>query len=231
MTDLPPAQPNLTQLQIQQAVLAQAVGSCLMAWSQVESQLLDLFISQIVCQSRNKQRYVIARGIWSAVINFETRVRMIDAAISGSLYKLEQRRFKNAAEDWRLLLHYTKTMATRRNEIAHGTITNYDNKEMMIKPYATTIPTREGISINGVTELISLFVELSNTLSWFSWLLASFWKRNLRRLVLTHHPTPDLILRLRKQKRDRIRAAQIRKRKRARRGPARRQSQSRRGRR
>jgi hypothetical protein len=221
MTDLPPGQLTPTPLQNQQAALTLAVGSCLMAWSGVEFELLHLFIDQVVRQSRNKQRYVIARGIWSAIISFEAKLRMVDASINGSLWKLEEKRFKAARDDWRLLFNYTKTMASLRNEIAHGTIMNRDNKEMVIIPYATSIPFKEGISIQKVIDRTTLFVELRPVLSWFSWLLASFWKRNLRRLVLTEHPTPDLILRLRKQAAQ-SRGHQTLKRKQARRAPSRR---------
>jgi hypothetical protein len=51
-------------------------------------------------------------------------------------------------------------MGRLRNEIAHGTMMNVDSKEMRIIPYTTTIPFREGISINDVQKRTRLFVEL-----------------------------------------------------------------------
>jgi hypothetical protein len=121
-----------------------------MAWAQVEHTLHQKFVQQLVRQSRNKQRFVIASGVWSAVISFEARLRMVDAAIGGSLFEEEAKHHKLVSTDWRLLKNYTVKMSSFRNEIAHGTIMNFDNKEMMIVPYATAVPFRGGISITEV---------------------------------------------------------------------------------
>jgi hypothetical protein len=102
-------------LQAQSAALLLAVGNCLMAWSNVEHSLHGLFVSQVVRQSRNKQRYVIARGIWSEVISFEARLRMTTAAINGTLFKLEERRYQVAKADWKLLSNYIGKMNSFRN--------------------------------------------------------------------------------------------------------------------
>jgi hypothetical protein len=81
MTDLPTvaSQP----INVQTNTLFLAIGNCLMAWSNVEHAVHDLFVSQVVRQSRNKQRFVIAKGIWSEIISFEARLRMTSAAING----------------------------------------------------------------------------------------------------------------------------------------------------
>jgi hypothetical protein len=134
---------------------------------------------------------------------------MVDVSIAGNLYKEDTRRCRTVREDWRLLKNYVVKMSSLRNEIAHGTMMNYDNKEMMITPYATSIPFRDGISISEVNNRAQLFIELDSALKWHELAFAALWKTKLRRLVLNQQPTPDLVLRLRKQ------AAQGRKAKKA----------------
>src|SRR5439155_26753992 len=103
MATLPPVDLTSQPLQDQTNTLSLAVGNCLMAWANVEHTLHELFVAQVVRQSRNKQRFVVARGIWSVVISFEARLRMTSAAIDGSLYKLETRRYQAVKNDWKLL--------------------------------------------------------------------------------------------------------------------------------
>ena len=70
-------------IHVQTTTLSLAVGNCLMAWANVEHTMHELFVAQVVRQSRNKQRFVIARGIWSVIISFEARLRMTGAAVGG----------------------------------------------------------------------------------------------------------------------------------------------------
>ncbi len=44
-----------------------------MAWASVEHILHEVFVRQVIHQSRNENRFVVARGIWSVVISFEAR--------------------------------------------------------------------------------------------------------------------------------------------------------------
>ena len=46
---------------------------------------------------------------------------MTSAAIDGSFYKLETRRYRTAKDDWKLLSNYIARMSSFRNQIAHGT--------------------------------------------------------------------------------------------------------------
>jgi hypothetical protein len=225
MVDLPPVDPIPDPLKAQQGMLLLAVGICLMAWAQVEYTLHEIFVNHVIRQSRNKQRYVVARGVWSAVISFEARLRMIDAAIKGNLYKMEAKRFRVVTGDWRLLYNYTIKMSSLRNEIAHGTMVNCDDKGMMITPYATTIPFRPGIPIEELQSRTRLFNELNLALTWHDLSFASLWKRQLKKHVLDHKPVPDLVLRLRKQKQDQNRDARTRKQKKRLRGKSRRRSE------
>ena len=99
MTDLPPPHFTTQPLSVQRAMLSHAVGEFLLAWSQVEHSLHEKFCTQLVRQSRNKQRWVIARSVWSQVISFEARLNMTTAAINGTLYNLNTRRFKIVRDD------------------------------------------------------------------------------------------------------------------------------------
>jgi hypothetical protein len=186
-------------LQSQQAILSHAVGTCLMAWAAVEHTLHEMFVRQIIHQSRNKNRFVVARGVWSVVISFEARLKMVDASINANLYNSTTQHSKKLAADWRLLKNYTTKMSILRNEIAHGTIMNRDNKEMIITPYATTIPFRQGISITEVGNRTRLFMELNAALQWLQLFVSSGWKPKLKRAVLNQQPIPGLILTLRHQ--------------------------------
>jgi hypothetical protein len=186
-------------LAVQTNTLLLAVGNCLMAWATLEQTLCHLFVSQVVRQSRNKQRFVIAKGIWSEIISFEARLRMTTAAINGSLFKLEERRYLTAKNDWKLLSNYVARMSSLRNEIAHGTLMNFDSKEMKIVPYATTIPFKNGISIQEVFDRSQLFNELESAVSRFTSDLSLLWQPRIRRIVSKQLPIPDLLLRLRDQ--------------------------------
>ena len=170
-----------------------------MAWAEVEHILHEMFVVNAVHRSRNKNRYVVARGVWSAVLSFEARLKMVDASLLGNLWDKKSRRYLKAKDDWRLLYNYIVKMSSLRNEIAHGTIMNYDNKEMKLTPYATTIPPREGISLTEVQNRANLFVELSRALGWLDFSFSMYWKPKLKRTVLAQQPIPDLVLRLRKQ--------------------------------
>jgi hypothetical protein len=186
------------ELQVQRAHLSHAVGECLMAWAQVEHELHEIFVRQVIFRSRNKNRWVMARAVWSAVVSFEARLAMVSKSIEGNLERLDTRKFKKVKDDWRLLYNYISKRVSLRNEIAHGTMMNF-NTEMRIVPYATTIPFREGISISEIHKRAALFVELIRTLEWFSICLAALWKPSLKRSVLLQVQIPDLVLRLRIQ--------------------------------
>jgi hypothetical protein len=201
-SDLDPASQPLN---VQQVLLTNAVGNCLMVWAGIERLLHAMFSAHVVRQSRNKNKFVIADSIWSAVISFEARLKMVDASINGDLWKEETSRFEKVKADWRLLYNYIVRMSSKRNEIAHGTMMNQDGKAMVIVPYATTIPFRDGISITEVVDRATKFVELERSLDWLILCFSALWKPKLKRAVLSHRPTPDLVLRLRMQ------AAQSRK--------------------
>ena len=112
----------------QQIALSNAVGECLMAWAHVEFRLHEMFVRQVVHQSRNRNRWTVARSIWSTVISFEARLKMTNAAINANI------EHEKTKADWGLLNKYTASMSSLRNEIAHGAAMNRDNKEMMIQP-------------------------------------------------------------------------------------------------
>lgn len=218
MADLSPENFKSQSLQVQQIALSLAIGTCLMSWANVEQVLHEIFVQRLVRQSRNKNRWVIARSIWSVIISFEARLRMVDAAFNSDIHGRKSRRYERLRTDWRLLYNYASSMSKLRNEIAHGTVMVFDDnktKETKVAPYATTIPFRGGISIVDVYNRAKLFTELAQT---FDRLEASSarWKAGPRRYVLIREPTPDLILRLRKQKAQHDRSRKQKKARRAR---------------
>ncbi len=126
-------------------------------------------------------------------------MKMVDASINGNLWNVTTKHSQKLAADWRLLKNYVAKMSILRNEIAHGTIMNLDNKEMIIVPYATTIPFRGGISIAEIGNRTKLFIELHDAVQWLELFSSSGWKPKLKRAVLSQRPTPSLILTLRDQ--------------------------------
>jgi hypothetical protein len=210
MSDSQPRNLTPQELLVQRALLAHAVGYCLAAWSGVEGQLHEMFLRQVIFRSRNKNKWVMARFVWSAIISFEGRLNMLDGSITGNLWQLDTRKYKKVKDDWRLIYNYIGKRVSLRNEIAHGTMVNF-NTEMMIVPYATSHPWRDGISIQAINDRAKLFIELDFALQWLSLCLSALWKPSLKRHVLNQRPTPDLVLRLRAE------AARSRKGKKARR--------------
>ena len=198
MANPPSIDPVAQPLQVQQAILSHAIGTCLMAWANVEHILHEMFVRQVVFQSRNKNRFVVARSIWSVIISFEARLKMVDASINANLWHAKTRRSQQLSADWRLLKNYVTKMSSLRNEIAHGTIMNRDNQEMIVTPYATSIPFRGGISIAEIGSRTKPFLELHDALRWLEF-LSSTWKPKLTRAVLNQRPTPDLMVMLRRQ--------------------------------
>jgi hypothetical protein len=226
MADLPPSPTALPHPKLQQSMLCQAVGECVLAWAEVEHQLVGIFVQEVVRQSQNKQRWVVAHGIWSAVINFEARLRMIDNVIDANFSEKTSRRYKQLNAHWRRLHNYVQKMSSKRNEIAHGEMFNFDDKEMKIVPYATTRPFREGLSIGEIRKRTMLFLALREALRWFDFSFLALGRPSARQLGLKPLPTPRLILELRKEEQDRIRAARIRQRMKARRRPSHRKQRS-----
>lgn len=219
---------NSLSLAQQRIHLSHAAGECLMAWATVEHALHDLFGAQIIRQSTNKNRYFVARIIWSTVINFDVRLRLVDATIEANFSKMKSRSYIQAKKDWHLLYIYTISMSKKRNEIAHGTMMNYDNKEMRITPYATAIPVRNGVRFEEVLQRILQFNELFGSISWIARFFAAQRRSRIRRRGLLPRSIPPLVLRLRKEARDRNRAARIRQQKKKQRKPSRRKSKARR---
>jgi hypothetical protein len=186
-------------LNLQRAVLANAVGECLMAWAAVKRQLHHIFVYEVIRQSRNKNRWVVARRIWSVIVSFDARLKMVDAAIYANLNGNNSKRVQKLKKDWRLLYNYIGKMNGLRNEIAHGEIMNYDDKEMKLTPFSTTIPHRNGISIQEVMDRTTLFSELSLAVSWLHSSCLARWQANSKLGRLMPMPTHDLVLLLRKK--------------------------------
>lgn len=183
----------------QRALLARLVGECLLAWSMIEFELHEMFVSQLCFRSHNKRKYSVARFVWGAVISFEARIDMVDASIRGNLWGDKSRRAKNHASDWRLIKNYIIKLSKLRNEIAHGTIANFDNQEMKISPYFTVMPPRPPIPIGEVADRIKMFAELKKTLDWLSLYYAPRMRRETRRALSANMTTPDLVRKLRDQ--------------------------------
>jgi hypothetical protein len=193
------AAPPPVDLSTQNVLIVHAVGENLMAWASLEFELHELFVRQLIFESTNKNRYTIARSVWSAILAFDDRLKMVDAAMQANIANEQIR------ADWRLLFNYTKKMSTFRNEAAHGMVANYDHKEMMIMPYATSIPVKKApLSITELKRRTSLFIALHENLQWLSLRMSLLLKPNAE---LEARKTPDLIETLRKQA-DRTRASQ-----------------------
>jgi Protein of unknown function (DUF3892) len=202
MTIPTPADFASQPLNAQRAMLANAIGECLMSWAAVERQLHHAFVHELVRQSRNKNRWVVAKSIWSTIISFEARLRMIDGAINANLHMNNSKRAVRLKKDWRLLYNYIGRMSGLRNEIAHGEMMNFDDKEMKIAPYSTTIPFRGGIPIQEVINRTNSFAELSLAISWLHSSCLARWKTSSGRGRLMPTPAHNLILQLRKIARD-----------------------------
>jgi len=182
--------PKTLPLPVQTAYMISAIGECLMAWATAEAQLYFLFTAQMVHQSENPQRYIVAGNVWSAIISFETKMRVLHGVIDANI------KDSTARENWALIYNYVTMMVGKRNEVAHGTIVNVDDKEIVLQPFQWHIPhKRKALSLVQLKKRTADFVELHDTLAWIS-LQFSLLVKPCPKM---HQPTPDLVLRLQKQ--------------------------------
>ena len=92
--------PKTLPLPVQTAYMISAIGECLMAWATVEAQLYFLFTSQMVHQSENPQRYVLAGNVWSAIISFETKMQVLHGVVDANI------KDATARDNWGLIFNY-----------------------------------------------------------------------------------------------------------------------------
>jgi len=183
------------KLQTERIALVHAAGECLMAWASFEFYLHEMFVTEVILDSTNPQRYMVARGIWSVVVSFEARLKLVDVAITSNI------RNEQVLRDWKLLRSHTLRMSALRNEIAHGSAVNVDNQRMMIRPYSTSISSKaELVDHAEIIKRIHAFSELQAGIDWLSLCISA-----LRRPDVREHfgdrvqSPPDLIVRLRAQ--------------------------------
>jgi hypothetical protein len=212
-------------LHVQRAIICAAAGECLMGWAEVEQALHSIFVDQVVRQSKSKQRYVLAHNIWSTVISFDARSKLVETAIDANFSHLKSRRYRQLRTYWHLLYNYVVSMSKLRNEIAHGTVVNWDD-EIKIAPFFTNRPVRNAVSFEEIGRRTDQFAKLAEAIRWFNHEFLIRWRPSPRQFGLKPRPTPHLVRQLRKEEVTRNRDARKRQRMKAQRRTFRRKSRS-----
>jgi hypothetical protein len=120
----------------ERAALSLNVGTCLMAWSQVEAYLAQLFSAAIA-----SERPEDVDAAFAAVISFETRLAMLNAVVERS----SDSAFKSS---WNSLFNKLTKLYKKRHEVAHFQIIYHASEEThFLHPFYTFgRPLRQGLS-------------------------------------------------------------------------------------
>jgi hypothetical protein len=91
-----------------------AIGTAMTQWQCVEEQLAVIFCAVVSDHPRER---TIANAAFHAVINFNTKLAMIDAALATRAFMSAPDR--ETYSEWRTLKNRAAKRADRRNEMAH----------------------------------------------------------------------------------------------------------------
>ncbi|UWU90163.1 hypothetical protein [Bradyrhizobium sp. CB1015] len=183
------------RLGAERIALVHAAGECLMAWASFEFYLHEMFVSEVILDSKNPQRYVLARGVWSVVVSFEARLKLVDVAIKSNI------RDEQVLRDWKLLRSHILRISALRNEIAHGAAVNFDNRQMMIQPYLTVINSKaKPLDHAEIVNRRLSFIETQAGIDWLSLCISALRRPDVREHFADRvQAPPDLVVRLRVQ--------------------------------
>ena len=178
------------------------IGMALMAWARVEVALLDLFVHQIARGSRNRSSLSAAYNAWAAVVSFDAKLQMLNGILEANL---EQRSKKR--ETWSLLYSHTKSLASQRNQIAHGRIFTSPT-EATLQPFAAIWPPRhDSLSRQDIMIRTVRFWRLADAIKWFAGTLS---KRPTKTPAQIHDLVQELrnrVVPMRAKKKDRRRSS------------------------
>jgi hypothetical protein len=173
------------ELEKQKQAFYEPMGRCIAAWANVEVVLMFVFQRTVGGDIR------IADSLLATPRNFEVRSSMIHNAMRIALGN------KVLLDDWNLVFNYMTSLASKRNEIAHSTLIQEDDKRVVLRPYFTILgERRDALTVEIISQRARDFEELAGCVGWF-----------IRHLPHTPPlppqvppaPEPDLLLRLRKQ--------------------------------
>lgn len=186
--------PDLWPLDRQRSRIHQAIGEFQMAWATVETELQFLFSAFMIIDSKNPQRYMVADEIWSVVVSFETRLKILNAIIR---VNIPDKDLLN--EVWSPLFNYIIVLSNKRNQVAHGGIFQ-QNQKILLQPFHTS-HTRKNppISIVGLEHWRGRFIELQRAIEWMALKFSLILNPRPELAKLDRAQMPDLVLRLQKQ--------------------------------
>ena len=161
--------------------MTQAMGDCIASWSHVELSLAQMFMTVVGCKG------IVADTIWTSFLSFEPRTTMLHRVLNVQLENSPH------LDDWNLLYNYTLKMSKERNKIAHSTLLNFDNKEMVLEPFFVMTKPKPYLHIEDIRAIKPKFEELRLTVMIFS------SEITMSPELRSKYPRPvsDLVLRLR----------------------------------
>lgn len=139
----------------QQAEMTRAIGECIVAWSNVELQLSQIFRFALGGDP------VAVDAVLAEPRNFDVRNRMVDAAVTA--------KWGGAPffPDWRLLHSCANKLSKLRSEVAHALLLNVEGKHVALEPYFVVTRPRRHLLIEEVLARARQFQDLANALFWF----------------------------------------------------------------
>lgn len=169
----------------QEEEIQQAIGECMLAWSEIEIQLCQIFGHLIEEET--------AYTVWDSVISFEAKLNSLSSVLYLKLKNEELLRI------WPKLARRISKKAKKRNEIAHAALAENNQDQwtkMVLVPYLSFIKLEKQnyLTAKEIRERTASFHELMNCLNWF--LFAAFPSETPSGQVRLQQ-VPDLILRFR----------------------------------
>jgi hypothetical protein len=145
----------MSNVEEQRAAMLHAIGDCITAWSNVETDLATIF------RFSAGTGPIIADSLLATPRAFEVRSLMV--------HRVLQIRLTNPAEldDWNLLYNHICRMNGKRNEVAHAAMLSVEGKTIVLEPYFVMTNPKPHLSIEDVKARASDFHDLHRCLFWF----------------------------------------------------------------
>jgi len=147
---------------VEQTRLILGIGECIVAWSNLEHKLADLF-SFLVESEGPPLDY-----IWYSIISFEARMKCLNAACKKGI------RDEDLIYLWSKLATKITRNVRKRNQLAHSTLVGDDKRpgKSFLAPYYTGDQFNDKqtmLTVEAVLEIRDSFLELDRAIGWFTY--------------------------------------------------------------
>jgi hypothetical protein len=149
-------------LMAQRIALTQAVGECILAWSDAELRMTILF------SIATRMAMPMAESILASARAFDARGQMLHRAMHFCLKENSA-----ALSDWNLIYNHIRFLAGKRNEIAHATMMNDAQVGLVLEPYFQIMSEHDRkLGVEYVRAQTREFVALIPCINWIQFQIA-----------------------------------------------------------